>query len=309
MIIGEDGSLGLNDEEVDKLLEAGRIARIVREEAAKTARPGMKLLKLAEYVEGRIKELGGEPAFPVNLSINEVAAHYTPVINDEIVIPDEAVLKIDLGVHVDGYIADTAVTVSFNSLYEGLLEASRQALENALSILRPGLRANEIGKTIEDTIKSMGYKPIKNLTGHSIGRWLIHSGMSIPNYNDRFARWRLQDGVYAIEPFATDGVGLVREGSIITIYSLIPRRRMRATARELAIYRRIWTERKTLPFTERWYKDTSSSVEGLRSIFKQMMNHGLLHGYPVLIERGRGMVAQFEHTFIIRGKDVIVTTK
>ncbi len=301
--------MGFNDEEIKKLLEAGRIARIVREEAARTAKPGMKLLELAEFIEGRIRELGGEPAFPANLSINEVAAHYTPAINDELVIPDDAVLKIDLGVHVDGYIADTAVTVSFNPLYEGLLEASRKALENALETVKPGIRVSEVGKVIEDTIKSMGYKPIKNLTGHSIGRWLIHSGKSIPNYHDRLARWRLEEGVYAIEPFATDGAGFVSEGNIVTIYSLLPLHKGRYTRKELIVYKKIWSERRTLPFTERWYRDLFETVEGLRNTLKLMMNHRLVHGYPILIERGRGMVAQFEHTFIIHNGEVIVTTK
>jgi methionyl aminopeptidase len=303
------GGCMLSDEEIKKLLEAGRIARIVREEAARIARPGMKLVDLANYVEKRIRELGGEPAFPTNLSINEVAAHYTPYIGDETIIPENAVLKIDLGVHVDGYIADTATTVSFNPAYESLLEASRVALEKALETVRPGIRVNEIGRVIEETIKSYGYKPIKNLSGHSIDRYMIHAGKSIPNYNDLFTRWRISDGVYAIEPFATNGVGLVREGEEAYIYSLIPRRRVRLTSVEWKLYRRIWDERRTLPFCERWYIDMFNNVEGLRNTLMLMYRHGVIYAYPVLIERGKGLVSQFEHTFIVNGKDIIVTTR
>lgn len=299
----------LTDEAISKLLKAGEIAKRVREDAARTAKPGMKLLDLAEYIEKRIKELGGEPAFPVNLSINEVAAHYTPVINDDTIIPDNAVLKIDIGVHVEGYIADTAVTVSFNPVYEGLLEASRRALEKALEIIEPGMRVNKIGKIIEETITSLGYKPIRNLSGHSIDRYLIHSGKSIPNYNDLFTRWKLEDGVYAIEPFATNGAGLVKDGSVATIYSLMPRKKARITIHEKKLFDKIWGERRTLPFCERWYIELFDSVEGLRSTLRMMHKHGILYVYPILVERGGGLVSQFEHTFIINGKEVIITTK
>lgn len=299
----------ITDEEIKKLVRAGEIAKKVREEVERIAKPDMKLLELAEIIEKRIIELGGAPAFPVNLGVNEIAAHYTPTINDDTRIPDGAILKIDIGVHVEGYIADTATTITFNPAYEGLLEASRKALEKALENITPGIKANAIGKVIEETITSMGYKPIKNLSGHSIDRYQIHSGKSIPNYHDLFSRWSFTDGVYAIEPFATDGAGYVREGPIVTIYSLKETRlKGRITLQEKMLYQRVWDERKTLPFCERWYVNATRSIEGLRTILKLMYSHGLLIVYPVLIERAGGMVAQFEHTFIISGRDVIITT-
>ncbi len=297
----------LSDEAIDKLIKAGKIAKTVREEAARIVKPGMKLYDLAEHVERRIRELGGEPAFPTNLSINEVAAHYTPLINDELTVPDNAVIKIDIGVHVDGYIADTATTVSFNPIYESLLEATRKALESALAVLKPGIRAKDIGYVIESTIEKYGYKPIRNLTGHSIDRYIIHSGKSIPNFNDIFSRWKLEDGVYAIEPFATNGVGLVKEGDIATIYS-IRKKRGRLTIYEKKLFDRIWNERRTLPFCERWYKDMFSSIDGLRNTIKMLERHGVIISYPILIERSGGTVAQFEHTFIVNGDEIIVTT-
>ncbi len=297
----------LDDEAIDKLVRAGRIAKIVREEAAKMVKPGIKLIDLAEHIENRIRELGGEPAFPTNLSINEIAAHYTPVINDETIVPDNAVIKIDIGVHIDGYIADTATTVTFNPVYEPLLEATRKALEAALSILKPGIKAKEIGYIIETTIESYGYKPVRNLTGHSIDRYVIHSGKSIPNFNDIFSRWRLEDGVYAIEPFATNGVGLVKEGKTKTIYS-IKKKRGRLTMYERKLFEKIWSERRTLPFCERWYKDMFSSINGLRNTIKMLERHGVILSYPILIERGGGIVAQFEHTIVVNDDEIIVTT-
>ncbi len=298
----------MDEEAIKKLLKAGEIAKTVREEAARIAKPGMKLLDLANYVENRIRELGGEPAFPVNIGVNMIAAHYTPVIDDESTIPDNSIVKIDLGVHVDGYIADTATTVAFSSVFEGLLEASRKALENVVKSLRPGMRVNEIGRIVEETITSMGFKVIKNLSGHSIDRYLIHSGKSIPNYNELFTRWRLSDGVYAVEPFATNGVGYVKEGAKTTIYALIDRK-TRLTVNEKKLFNRIWSERRTLPFCERWYLGLFNNKELLRNTIALMRRHKVLYGYPILVERGGGYVSQHEHTFIINGKEVIITTQ
>ncbi|MCD6487859.1 MAG: type II methionyl aminopeptidase [Desulfurococcales archaeon] len=299
----------LDGDIVEKYRRAGDIAKRVREEAVRIAKPGMKLLELAEYIEKKIFELGGAPAFPVNLSINDVAAHYTPTLNDEMVIPDGAVLKIDIGVHVDGYIADTAATVTFNPAYESLLEASYRALDKVIEKIGFGVKAYEIGRLIEETILSYGFKPIKNLAGHSMDRYIIHSGYSIPNYFDRSARWSFSDGAYAIEPFATNGIGLVREEDVATIFSLRSSgRRTRLSYVEKRVVEELWRERRTLPFCERWLRGLCKGVESIRNTIQLLIRKGLLYLYPVLVERGHGYVAQFEHTFLINGREVIVTT-
>ncbi len=300
----------LPSEAIEKLVAAGRIAREVREEAVRVAEPGMSVLELAERVENRIRELGGEPAFPVNISINDVAAHYTPILGDTLTIPDNSVVKIDIGVHIDGYIADTAATVAFNDKYSELLEASREALENALCVIRPGIAAWEIGFVIEETIRKHGFKPIYNLTGHSIDRYMIHSGKSIPNYTDRSMDWVLSDGVYAVEPFATTGTGFVRETSLVTIFALrTGRPRARLSSIERRVINDLWRTRRGLPFAERWLRKYSRSIDGVRTIIGSLLRHGALITYPVLIEAPGAMIAQFEHTFVISGDKVIVTTK
>lgn len=301
---------GLSEGVIKKYVKAGEIAKKVREEALRIAKPGMKLLDLADYIENRIRELGGEPAFPANLSLNSIAAHYTPVIDDDQVIPENAVLKIDLGVHVDGYIADTATTISFNPAFESLLEASRKALERAIDIVKPGVKASDVGKVIEDTIVSYGFKPIRNLTGHSIDRFMIHAGLSIPNFWDRSASWRFTDGVYAIEPFATTGVGFVREGSVATIFSLrTGKPRSRLSLFEKKVVEWIWGTRRSLPFCERWLKGViESSTSGIRNVISMLLRKGIVNIYPILVEKSNGVVAQFEHTILIHGREVIVTT-
>ncbi len=301
----------MDEEVLKKYIEAGRIARVVRDEAARRIEPGVSVLEFCEWVEKRIMELGGKPAFPCNLSINEVAAHYTPLVDDDLSVPEESVVKIDLGVHIDGYIADTAVTVSFSDKWAPLLEAVRNALDKALEIVSPDTRFSDVGKVIESVIKMYGFKPIANLGGHSLARFTIHAGESIPNVYEPFLRGKFGKGkAYAIEPFGTNGAGSVREGDLVAIYALIrPNLRRRLSDVQRRVLNTIKERFRTLPFTERWLKDVAG-LEELRKSLKRLARMGFLVQYPVLIEKGKGMVAQFEHTLVITDQgDVIVTTR
>jgi len=293
----------ISEEAIKRYLKAGSIASRVRREAESLVKPGVSLVELAEAIEERIRELGGQPAFPVNISINEVAAHYTPMPGDQSVIPDSSIVKIDVGVHVDGYIADTATTVTFNPAYEPLLESAEKALESALKVVSNGVPVSYVGKAIEDSIRVRGFKPIRNLTGHSIDRFIIHSGVSIPNYNDYRAKHKLVDGVYAIEPFATNGEGLVKEAPTTAIYSL----RGASKSRD-ELMKKLWETYRTLPFCLRWLSKTFESIDLAQRALKELMAHGRIHVYPVLVEASGGLVSQYEHTVLINGREVIITT-
>ncbi len=297
----------IDEEALKKLVKAGEIAKRVREYAEKLVKPGAKLLDIAELLEKRIRELGGEPAFPVNIGINEVAAHYTPVLSDVTMLPDNSIVKIDIGVHVDGFIADTAVTISLNPAFEGLVEAARLALEKALEAFRPGIRASELGSVIEKAIKSAGYKSIKNLSGHGMARYVIHSGVTIPNFGDVFSWHRLEEGVYAIEPFATNGVGLVEEAPLVTIYALKQKTR-RLLQQAEHFYNKVYGERRTLPFTLRWYVRSADEYSSALEVLNLLKKCKCLVEYPVLVEKGRGLVSQFEHTIVVLKNEVVVTT-
>ncbi len=301
----------LDDSAVEKLIKAGRIAERVREEAARLVRPGETARSICEKLEEYTRELGGEPAFPCNFSVNHVAAHYTPALGSDVTLKGDEVVKVDVGVHVDGYIADTAVTVDLSGRYEKLLEASRAGLEAAMRTVRPGVSLLELGRRIEAAVKSHGYKVIRNLTGHTIDRYTIHAGLSIPNYPDRSAAiFRLRPGmVVAIEPFATNGRGLITETRQVTIYAYTGKtpRRAALTSEEARLLEEVKKRFHTLPFTPRWLEGAWDG-EKLDSMLKRMASRGVLHAYPVLVEAGRGMVSQFEHTFIILKDNVIVTT-
>ena len=273
----------------------GAIARDALNYAISIVEPGMPILELCERVENRIRQSGAKPAFPVNVSVNEIAAHYTATIGDKSVIPKGSVVKIDLGAHIDGYIVDTAVTVTFNPMYNQLIKASMKALEAAQLSMKPGVTLTSVGAQIERAIKSFGFKPIKNLSGHLIRRYVLHAGKSVPNY-DNGDRQRIVEGeVYAVEPFSTNGAGYVDDGPQVTIYHLFKNPNPRDPHYEVLSY--ISSEIGPLPFTPRWL--VTRFGEEVGNAINELYMKDYIYGYPVLIEHGKGLVAQVEDTFII----------
>ncbi len=286
---------------LEKYRKAGKILKEVRENAVPRVRKGTKLLDVADAIEAEIAGKGGKPAFPVNISINSEAAHDTPGIGDERVFGDD-VVKVDIGVHVDGYIADTAVTVDLSGDHQDLLKASRKALEEAIKLVRPGVETSEIGAVIEETIEGFGFKPVYNLTGHGLERYVQHSEPSIPNKRIGQGVALAEGQVIAIEPFATDGIGIVVEGSFIEIFSLVKIKPVRMPYEREAL--KAIQAYNGLPFARRWLADIKYIDKSLASLMRQ----GIIHGYPVLVEHQRGLVSQAEHTMIVTGDGCELTT-
>lgn len=289
------------------LIKAGEIARKVKEEATDLIKPGAKLYEIAEFVEKRIIELGGKPAFPCNLSLNEVAAHYTPYRGDERVLNEGDYLKLDLGVHVDGYIADTALTFRVGMEEDELMEAAREALENAIATVRAGVIVRDVAKAIEETIRGKGFNPIVNLSGHKVERYNLHAGISIPNVYRQTDTYVLKEGdVFAIEPFATTGAGQVMEVPPTLIFMYLRDRPVRmAQARRLLMH--IKREYKTLPFAYRWLQGFMPEGQ-LKMALAQLDKVGAIYSYPILKEIRGGNVAQFEHTVIVEKDGAYITT-
>lgn len=285
----------------EKLAKAGRIARLAREKGAQLAKPGTPLLDIAEKVEAFIREQGGVPAFPVNLSANENAAHFTPAADDTAAVGEKDVLKVDVGVHVDGWIADTAITVDLSGQWGPLMEASQMALENALSVMKAGTNTRAIGRQIEQTIRSKGFKPVENLCGHSLEPWVLHAGAEIPNIESG-GRILEEGEVFAVEPFATNGSGLVHEATTeAEIYSVGSARPVRLPASR-KLLGMVMEEYKLLPFAKRWLQE----IPSLNLAINDLSRQGVLHGYPILKETAGSMVTQAETTVIIEADGVTV---
>ncbi len=294
----------MNQTEIEKIKKAGEIVRAVMSYAREIVKPGAKLLEIAEKIDSKIVELGGRAAFPVNLSINEVAAHATPSWNDESVA--HGLLKVDVGVHVDGFVADTAFSVDLENDEENkrLIHAAEIALDHALKTAKVGARLRDVGLAIFRAINNENFTPVINLSGHEIKQYDLHAGLSIPNYDNQ-SEVKLEEGLYAIEPFATNGVGKVRDGKPSGIYQMQADGNVRDNfAREVLDY--IAEEYSTLPFCSRWiYK--KFGARGLLAL-RQIEQAGILHQYAQLVETSGGKVAQAEHTVILTENGSIITT-
>ncbi len=276
---------------------AGEIARKVRSEVAGRVREGVSALELATWVEERIRELGGGVAFPCNVGVDDVAAHSTPYPESDYVLRRGTLVKVDLGVEIDGLVADTAITVALPGADEGLVVAAERALEEALRTVRAGVRVRSVGEAISKTVVSMGYRPISNLSGHQIERYNLHAGVSIPNVPA--GEEKLEAGkVYAVEPFVTkrSGAGVVRHIDRVEIFrvpedSLVRAKRLGEVHE--ALVRRVYGATKGLPYALRWFPDIDRGLHDL------LYRRGIVRGYPVLVEASGMPVAQAEHTVIV----------
>jgi methionyl aminopeptidase len=300
--------MAMPEEDLQKYRQAGKIAREVREEVKRTVKEGMPIIDVCEKAERLTREKGGKPAFPCNVSVNEVAAHYTSPPKDKQTIPEKSIVKVDIGVHVDGYIADTATTICFDPEYEDMVDTAKEALEKAVELLRPGLSITRFGSSIQKVIKTRGFKPVSNLTGHLISRYVIHAGKSLPNVFNLSAS-RIKEGeVYGVEPFVTvvDAAGKVEDLREAHIFRYAKTKSLKnSCAKKILNY--IRKNFQTLPFTERWLSKFFSS-SSYKTAFSELLLSKAVVGYPVFVEASRKTVAQAEHTILIVKDGCVVLT-
>lgn len=290
----------------EKILKAGKIASEVRNWIKPQIKKGTPLIEIVEKIEAQIFKLGGKPAFPTSLSIDETAAHSTP--SHDSSEKARGLVKVDFGVSIDGWISDNAFSVDLENSEENkkLIKASEKALANAIKTIKKGIKSREIGKTIQETIESLGFSPIVNLSGHKIEQYDLHAGISIPNF-DNSNDLEIPEGLYAIEPFATlsTGSGKVKDGKPSGIYMLTEEKNIRnPTAKEILGF--IIEEYQTLPFCSRWIVKKF----GTRALIalNQLEENGNLHHFAQLIESSKNKVSQTEHTILVEKDKIIVTT-
>ncbi len=295
-------SIKMDSEILEKYMKAGRIAAEVREASRALVQPGASLLEIAEGIEKMIIDKGAGIAFPVNISLNSAAAHYTPYKGETTTIKNDDVVKIDIGVHVDGYIGDTAYTAAWDSKHEKLVEASEKALEAAVAMCVPGTNIGAIGEKIEKTIESYGLRPISNLTGHGLDAYNLHGEPQIPNIKIETDYALEEDQVIAIEPFATNGAGAIKESEPTVIYMLVRPVPVRsADAREILKYA---AARSGLPFAERWIP--LSRIKAKLAL-RELIMRKAVYEYPVLKEKNNGLISQAEHTVIVKDEPIVTT--
>lgn len=296
----------MNEDARQKFRRSGEIAAQGLQLGLGMIEDGVLLLDVAEEVENYIRSKGALPAFPVNLSINEVAAHYTPKDKDKLRFDPGDVVKLDVGAHIDGYVGgDTAGTVEVTTnLHRDMIESAVKARDLAMEVLGDGLPLNSVGHIVEQSIKNDGFLPVANLTGHQIDRYNLHAGLTIPNVDDGNMN-PIRDGmVLAVEPFVTNGEGYVKAGKPGNIYRVIRERPIKDEDLK-EFYARLVSEFNTLPFCDRWCTQFDKKA-GMK--INKLVRHGLVSSYATLIEVKRGCVTQSEHTVLIKGNKAEILT-
>ncbi|MCL2142956.1 MAG: type II methionyl aminopeptidase [Methanomassiliicoccaceae archaeon] len=293
----------LTPDELEKLKKAGEIAAQALRLGMDMVAENVKLIDVAEEAESYIRKHGAKPAFPCNLSINEVAAHYTPSVNDKMRFDIGDVVKVDVGAHIDGFVGDTAGTVEVGTKsFKALIESSLRARDTVAEFIGEGVPLNEIGRAVDASIRKDGFRPIANLTGHEIKPYNLHSGLSVPSVNDNNRTLVRAGMVLAVEPFATNGQGLIRSARPGNIYK-IARERPISDPELKEFYDAISEDFVTFPFCERWCSHPKAG-----QMLNKLARHGILTVYQQLVEMKKGCVTQSEHTFYIEGKNALVTT-
>lgn len=296
----------MDEKVIAKYKKAGEIAKKVKEKGYELVKEGSSFLAIGDELEKLIYDLGAKPGFPVHLSINENAAHDIPRIKDPRIFQKGDLVKIDIGVHVGGYLADTAITKEVGTdKFKDLINASNDAVKAGVDSVKIGVKVTEIGKAIQEAIKKYDLVPITNLGGHLLEKYIIHGGCTIPNFNSGSDRVLEKGMAIAIEPFATNGIGRVIEGRASETFSLEEPKPVRSPfARR--ILEHIETRFLTLPFAKRWLLKKFNHLI-IESGMHELTRLDILHNYPILKEESNGMVSQAEHTVLVLDSPIVTT--
>jgi methionyl aminopeptidase len=296
----------MNEETIQKCIKAGKVASQVRREgAAKLKVPGTKILEVMDFCEKRILELGGGISW-AQYALNDTAAHSCPAEdNNEVTKPGD-VIKIDIGVHIDGWIADNAMTVEVETKnYVDMIKASQNALKAAIKIVRPGVKINELGAAQASEAEALGFRVIRNLGGHTLEQFRVHGGISIPFYDNGDKRELKEGWQIAIEPFVTNGGGMIKEKGTSTIFMVARKNPSARTAAARKILQEV-APQNGMPFTSRWLTrkfGRGTALLGLRELERT----GIISSHPPLVEVSGGIVTQFEHSMVVKDKPIVYT--
>lgn len=304
----------MSENYIQDYIKAGTAVIAAKKLAKQIIKPGASFLEVANKIEAEVYKNECELAFPVNMSLNEVAAHYSPIIDDKTLIPEKGLLKIDCGAHFNGYIADSAITINLNEdpILQNYIDAAEEGLEAAIELFRPGTKLYEMGEVIAQKIMSYGLRPIYNLGGHELKQFNLHAGPFIPNYKEKSHNQVLKPGdAYACEPFTTSGVGKVINGKNSYIYRFVKKVKKNLPYEEQGYMNKLEKTTNHLPFSPRFLESKNIIPKNkIQRTIDNFIRKKILDHYPILLERSGEFVAQQEHTIIIDlDGNTIVTTK
>lgn len=297
----------MNESYFKDFIHAGLLAKEVRSFGKALIQKGSSYNEVVAKINQKITSLGARPAFPPQIALNHVAAHYLPQPNEDIIFSDE-LIKLDVGICYNGAIGDCAVTTDLSGKYQVLIDAAEAALLAAEQVIQVGLPVHEIGHIIEKTITSYGVKPIKNLSGHGLGRFKVHMPPSIPNYKDKSTAVIKPGMTFAIEPFATNGNGLIHEVGEPSIFSFGKARPMHSPLTRAMLTKILAFN--GLPFAIHDLIGPNMPIDDAKKTLAELLKLGVVVGYPPLVEVASGMVAQAENSvYVDKAGKVYITTR
>lgn len=305
-----------SEQEVQDLRRAAEVHRQVRQWAHSWVKPGLPLMLMCDRIEKKLEELIEKDglrcgqAFPTGSSLNHVAAHFTPNTGDEkIVLGYDDVLKIDFGTHVNGRIIDSAWTVAFNPQFNPLLEAVKEATYEGVKQAGIDVRLCDVGAAIEEVMESheveingkvYPVKSVRNLSGHNLGPYTIHSGKSVPIVKGG-EQTKMEEGeLFAIETFGSTGRGFVSEDLECSHYMMAPGAETKQLRSDRAqqLLKHIHKTYGTLAFCRKWL-DREGFGHHLLNL-NHLVEHGAVNKYMPLVDVKGSYTAQFEHTILLR---------
>ncbi|MEM5802230.1 MAG: type II methionyl aminopeptidase [Candidatus Aenigmatarchaeota archaeon] len=287
----------MEKETLENFEKAKEIYKKIENFAKPLIKPGVKILDIAEQIENKIKELGGKPAFPVNISIDDIAAHYTPDVNENTILKEKNLVKIDIGVHVNGWIYDGAFSVFVGEKTHPLIEAAKKAVEAGTREAKAGVKICDVSEVIENVVKEFGFNVIRNLSGHRLDRFNLHAEPSIPNNKNKIDIELEKNWIIAIEVFTTAGAGWVKDSRPILIFQYLQDKatRMHEARKILEMSKKDF---ETLPFTKRWIKNISLLKMDLA--LNQLLELEAIQAHPILKEESGAIVAQWEESIVVK---------
>lgn len=304
--------------------KAAIVHRLIREDLRTHLRESVLFTDITkranELVEKYCRPICNETmgyAFPVGISVNEVIAHDTANIEDTRTFKTNDVVKIDLGIHLNGSIIDSAFTMIIGddeqtkNFYFPLLEATQDATYTGIALSGVDARLYEISEAISEVIGSYELedgtqiKPIFGLGGHDILPYKVHGEkliLSVPHKTQKNIKMK-ENEIYAIETYASTGSGKPNQENIgkcnhFMIDDNVKKNyyNLRGKEKKNELMRWIMKDGKTLPFTQSWCSHIPN-YENHLNYYRE--KRGII-AYPPLSDTVGSKTSQFEHTIHIK---------